>query len=119
MLVAPQVLARTKTVEEKREFRSSFGCSKEVFYYVWVMAKFPKTTQQKHLLWGLHFLRKYPEEDVMALFFGGSRPTIRKHVWIVVRAIAKLFPIIVSYSCCTDKHMKLFLLGSLVSVSVR
>jgi len=89
---------------EDRRFRSSFGCSAEVCVAAWnLMVSFSflpegDTKAFEHYLWGLMFMKIYPEnETAMCTLLGGVDPkTMRKWVWGYIKAVHELSYIVVS-----------------------
>ena len=83
-------------------FKISYGCTPVVCGLIWSKINcrnLPdlKSFKQAHLLWGLHFLRKYPTEDDLAAKFNiKSNKTVRKWCRIAVIQIAMLKGAVVS-----------------------
>ena len=83
---------------DDRAFRSHFGCSPDICSILWEKIRRPSAMMGKHLLWGLHFLKSYATEDVLACALRTTRKTLRKWIWTVVRSIAQLKRSVVSLS---------------------
>ena len=78
-----------------RSFRAHFGCSPDVCSILWEMIDTQGCLRcsgmmPRHLLWTLNFLKAYETEDLIASRMGTTRKTLRKWIWIVLRAIAGL-----------------------------
>ena len=91
----------------EQRYKQTFGLSPfltSVLWYRLVTAaedtessySLPLSTQPKHLLWALLFLRIYATEAINANITGSSKKTFRKWSWIVVNAIADLYSTVVS-----------------------
>jgi hypothetical protein len=86
---------------EERRFREMFGCSPQVVLELWTMliskSIIESTSEVRHLLWALLFLKIYAKETTTSRLVGGvDEKTYRKWVWIFVCAIADLEGDIVS-----------------------
>lgn len=85
--------------EEERLFISNFGVAPEIYLRVLDEIQFGRKTTFEHVLWGLHFLYDYGKEGPRLAAAGiKCRKTLRKHVWKVVRRIARHMPKVVSDS---------------------
>lgn len=86
--------------KEYRRFRAHFGTSPSTCAILWKKlvdnAVLPRGRQPVHLLWALYFLNRYETEEVAASTFGVEEETFRKWSWLLVVAIAKLKPSVVS-----------------------
>jgi hypothetical protein len=84
----------------ERTFKSLFGCSIAVAYFLWIdLLFYNKPTMKggiKHMLWTLCFLKLYPTEDQMSVWFNADRATVRKWVWYMLGQIAVLHHEVVS-----------------------
>lgn len=79
-------------------FYSHFGTSPDTCLLLWQKCTFPPDMKPCHLLWALLFLKLYATEEVLSNIAGSTRKTFRKWAWIVIEAISKLGPKVVS--CC-------------------
>jgi hypothetical protein len=58
-----------------------------------------RNAELKHLLWALHFLRRYKTEEVLSALAGPvDEKTARKWVWFYVEGITRLLPKFVRYT---------------------
>lgn len=73
-----------------RRFRSFFGLSSNICEKVWSMLDIPNSSEPKHLLWCLLFLKQYNVEEINRGITGADEKTYRKWVWIFVNLIADL-----------------------------
>jgi len=78
-----------------RRFSSAFGVKAYVCPAIWNMLESSdvikvENRHPKHLLWALMFLKVYASEDVLAALAGVHVNTLRKWLWIYVKAVAKL-----------------------------
>jgi len=85
---------RRSDEQELRQFKAFFGIKPERASEVWslLMAHnlIPEKAEPKHLLWALLLLKLYCIDDVLATLIGHDEGTIRKWVWLMVKAMAKL-----------------------------
>jgi len=83
-----------------RTFKSLFGCSIAIAYFLWMKMCYcnEKNMQGsvKHMLWALCFLKLYPTEDQMSVWFNADRITVRKWVWIMLHQMAYMHHNVVS-----------------------
>ena len=82
-----------------RDYRSFFGCSPVVCGVIWVRCNgFSSTTQPKHLLWALLFLKCYTTEKKLSTLVGIScRQHYREKVWPIIVKISSLRKSVVSF----------------------
>lgn len=74
----------------ERRFRSAFGVSPTVCAILWQRISLPAGCKEKHLLWGLFFLKVYDTEHVSRSFPQVDEKTYRKWVWIIIEKISEL-----------------------------
>jgi hypothetical protein len=95
----PSKLRSTQT--EDTDFREMFGCGLLVFLSLWGMlvttGLLPENGTFDHLLWTLFFLKSYGKERTMASQCGCDPKTFRLWVWLFIRAIAEMEPMVVSF----------------------
>ena len=79
---------------DTRQFRALFGTDINIVCIIYNLMhdetnwETNKKITVTHVLWGLHFLKCYPTEDIAATFLGTSRKTFRHWAWKVVRAMS-------------------------------
>jgi hypothetical protein len=79
-----------------RHFKASYGCLPVVCLKIWTDVLHNLSNEDRraaavdHLFWTLYFLKKYPEEDLMAAKFDKDEKTIRKWVWTCIRRLQAL-----------------------------
>lgn len=73
-----------------RRFRSFFGISPKCCAVTWNKLEHLETSDPKHFLWCLLFLKQYNTEEVNRKIVGTDEKTLRKWVWIYVNMIAAL-----------------------------
>ena len=95
---------RAFTTEDRR-FCECFGCGANVALVLWELLQehdaLPNGGMIMHLLWSLHFMNVYPEQDGGSATAGGSggaidKKTWMKYFWPFVEAIVFLEQIVVS-----------------------
>lgn len=91
---------RRSAERELRRFKAFFGVKPSRAAEVWSLLVghnlVPPKTQPMHLLWALLFLKVYGTEEVNAGMIGHDESTIRKWVWLLVKAMHDLSKILVS-----------------------
>jgi hypothetical protein len=101
LTVVSALLTVVSTAErELRRFKAFFGMKPARASEVWSLLighnLMPPKAQPMHLLWALLFLKLYGTEDVNAGMIGHDESTIRKWVWLLVKAMHDLSKILVS-----------------------
>jgi hypothetical protein len=88
---------------EDRRFKAFFGVKPARAYETWSLLIghrcLPPNAKPEYLLWALLFLKIYATEAVLSGLIGHDENTIRKWVWWLVKALAKLSKHLVSSSC--------------------
>ncbi len=81
-----------KESTKTRRFKSFFGVTPHVCSIVWtkIFGVAPIGFQPKHLLWGLTFLKQYPNEHNRHSTLKADEKTIRKWTWIAVKLMSGL-----------------------------
>jgi hypothetical protein len=91
---------RRSAERELRRFKAFFGVQPARASEVWSLLLghnlMPPKALPVHLLWALLFLKLYGTEDVNAGMIGHDEGTIRKWVWLLVKAMHDLSKILVS-----------------------
>lgn len=82
-------------------FNGWFGTSPFVVSHIWRRLADKRSlcrgAQMKHLLWALHFLKNYSQENQMAALFKSDKKTVRQWIWYMIREIASLGDEVVSW----------------------
>lgn len=88
-----------------RRYKAFHGVSPNICQILWdkLSNVRPKTSQPKHLLWCLHFLKQYNSENNNRAIFGVHEKTIRKWVWCFVKLLSDMEIV----SRCLTKNIKL------------
>lgn len=85
------------TMTGNRKFRAFFGVSPNACSVAWKLIKDkPQSSEPKHLLWCLLFLKAYNKEHVNSALTGADEKTFRKWTWTFVELLAGLQ--VVSYN---------------------
>lgn len=82
-----------------RKFKVYFGVTPEICSIIWqkIKDKVPVGGEPKHLLWTLHFFKKYSNEHIRRSFLNADEKTIRKWTWIFVKLLSEL-NVVLEYS---------------------
>jgi len=98
LILRRQDIEGTYTDSFDRDYRSFFGCSPTVCGVIWVKCQgFSLSTQPKHLLWALLFLKCYATEKKLATLVGIScRQHYRETVWPIILKLSFLRNSVVS-----------------------
>ena len=106
-------------LSEDQKFRSFFGIAPSIALKAWNMMHSydlqPLGATIEHYLWGLFFMKVYPQnEQVTAAVAGGEvgardPKTLRKYIWPMIRALANLEVYVVSTTLlivsCSYQHI--------------
>ena len=91
---------RRSAERELRRFKAFFGVKPAISSDVWSLLVghnlTPPKAEPMHLLWALLFLKVYGTEEVNAGLIGHDPDTIRKWVWLMVKALHDLSKQLVS-----------------------
>lgn len=84
-----------------RKFKAFYGVSPNICKIIWdkLINVRPKTSQPKHLLWCLYFLKQYDSEHNNRAIFRADEKTFRKWVWCFVKLLSDME---VVSSCSTE-----------------
>lgn len=102
-------------LSEDGRFRAFFGCGAAIALVCWNRLVYYELLPQEidasilHFLWALFFMMVYPGDKAASTTAGGSEgaidpKTLRKYVWPMIRAIARLESQVVSF-VCTSMHI--------------
>jgi len=86
--------------DDMRKFKAHFGVSPIVLSQCWklllpeIVADYK--AQPKHLLWACMFMKLYPTESVLSSRLNCTEKSLRKWIWIIIRAIGDNLPFVVS-----------------------
>ena len=111
--VITKATTRDSSVDD-RTYKAFFGVSAGIVAECWeaIECSLPKGKHPKHILWALLFMKLYLPEDATIAILGTSKPTMRKWVWTVIRAIAGTDII------CFDKRKRNLPKDALATISV-
>lgn len=84
-----------------RRFKAFYGVSPHICNIIWnkLVNVRPNTSQPKHLLWCLHFLKQYDSENNNRAVFRVDEKTFRKWIWCFIQLLSDME---VVSSCSND-----------------
>lgn len=82
--------AKKSVLTGLRRFKSFFGVSPEVCAKVWNLLVSDATSDPKHLLWCLLFLKQYGTEHERRVILNADEKTVRKWTWVYVKLLSEI-----------------------------
>lgn len=81
----------------RRRFLSIFGVTPSDCTLIWnhIEKNVPDGASPTHLFWALFFLKNYCVEEINRVVLGADEKTLRKWIWIMVDAIARIKVVII------------------------